>query len=115
MLFGFCPFSSSGGVAALPRTLIIQEEESNLLLNHRAADASAENILLNGRALLAAGVQEELVGVEHIVAEIFVHVSVKRARARLQDRVDIAAAVATLAGVVQRRLHLEFLDGVWVR
>ncbi len=38
-----------------------------------------------------------------------------RARSRLQNRVDVAAAVASLAGVVERRLHLEFLNHVRIR
>ena len=36
-------------------------------------------------------------------------------RTRFQNRIDVPAAVAPLAGVIERRLHLEFLNNVRVR
>src|SRR5205085_10840636 len=49
------------------------------------------------------------------IAEKFVTIAMELARTRLENGIDVPAAVATLAGVVERRLHFEFLDDVWVR
>src|SRR5712692_4117721 len=47
-------------------------------------------------------------------SEKLIGVAVKFAGAGLQNGVDVAAAVAALAGVVQRGLHLELLDDVGI-
>ena len=68
--------------------------------------------MLDDGPRLAAGLLKVFVGVKHIVTEKFVQVSVKILCAGFQNGVDVAPAVASLARVVERSLHLEFLDDV---
>src|SRR5271165_173240 len=105
----------AGRIATLlAGALVVDEEEAEFFLDHGSAEAAAEDVLLHDGAAFACGVEEEVVGVELVVAEEFVGVAVHGAGATLQDGVDVAAAVAALAGVVERGLDLEFLDDVGV-
>ena len=70
-------------------------------MTDRAAEAGAENVLLDQRARLALAIEEEVVGIENVVAEELVGIAVKLATAGFKNGVDIAAAVAALAGVVE--------------
>src|ERR1041385_2081996 len=81
----------------------------------RPADADAEDILLQDGARLTAGIEEIIVGIERVVAEELIGVSVKLAGSGLKNGIDISAAVAALTGVVKRSLHLKFLDDVGIR
>src|SRR6267143_2127634 len=74
----------------------------------------AENILLHRGPREALTVQEEFIGVQNVIAKIFVGISVKFSGAGLEDGVDVAAAVSSLAGVVKRSLNLKLLDDVGV-
>src|SRR5882724_574472 len=100
--------------AALPRALIVEKEKAVFFCADGPAHAATKNVLLYGWARLAIAVQEVLIGIEHVVAEELVHVAVKILGARFEDGVDVAAAVAALAGVVQRSLHLEFLNHIGI-
>ena len=90
--------------AALARALIVDKKEAVFLSSYRSSRAAAKNILFYWRAFLTGGVEEE-----------FVNVPVQLLCARLQNRVDVAASIAPLAGVIQRRLHLKFLNDVGIR
>src|SRR2546430_4723975 len=48
-----------------------------------------------------------VVGVQNVVAEKLISIAVELARAGFEDGVDVASAVAPLAGVVQRCLRSE--------
>src|SRR5262249_24329020 len=72
----------------------------------------AKDVLLDGGARLACGIEEVIVGIQLVVAEIFVGVTMKLARAGPENGIDVAAAVAALAGVIERPLHLKFLNDV---
>ena len=100
--------------ATLASALIVDKEVAKLLLADGTAQAAAKNILLHGRARLALAIQKEFVGVENVVAEKLVGIAVILAGAGLENSVDVAAAVAALAGVVERCLHLEFLNDVGI-
>jgi hypothetical protein len=101
--------------AALARALVIDEEKAELLVDHRAANAAAENVLLHRGTRLAGGVVEVFVGVEDVVSEEFVHIAMDFAGAAAQYGVDVAAAVASLGGVVKRSLDFELLDDIRIR
>src|SRR2546425_385649 len=57
-------------------------------------------------------VQEPVAGIEDIVAEELVEVSMVRIGARLQVHLNVAAAVAALRGVIERSLRFELPDGL---
>src|SRR4029077_2231263 len=103
-----------GKAAALPSALVVDEEKAEFVFHHRSAEAAAKNILLHGRTRQAFAIQEEVVGVEDVIAEEFIGVAVKFAGAGLQNGVDVAATVAALAGVIERSLHFELLDDVGI-
>jgi hypothetical protein len=58
---------------------------------------------------------KEFVGIQRVVAEKLIDVAVQLPGAGFQNCVDVASAVAPLAGVVKRSLHPEFLDNIRVR
>src|SRR4029077_6689196 len=91
------------------------EKVSELFFPEGAAEAASENILPDFRTLQAAGVLKKLVGVQHFVAEELVHITVKLPGAGSQNGVDVAAAVASLAGIVEGRLYFELLQHIRVR
>src|SRR5712664_1040579 len=63
--------------AALASALIVHEEEAIFFPADGTAQAGAKDILLDGRTLLASGVQEKLIRVQNVVAEILVDIAVK--------------------------------------
>ena len=67
-----------------------------------------------GRGWLLA-LQKIFVGVQHVVSKIFVDVAVESLGAGTQNGVDVAAAVAALAGVIEGGLDFEFLNNVGIR
>src|SRR6202161_2059060 len=96
--------------AALSRARIVQEEEAKFPAGpNRSSQIATENVLLDHRSRLALLVEEVVVGIEHRVAEKFVSLAVECVGPRLEDGVDVAASVAPLARVIERRLPLEFL------
>src|SRR5207302_11013781 len=94
-------------------SLVIDKEEAHR--TERASEASSENVLLHRGSLLIGTIQEELIRVQHVVAEKLVGVAVETLSPGLQNCVDIAAAVAALAGVVEGSLDFEFFDYVGIR
>src|SRR5262249_866822 len=104
---GIVAFRAGRKSAALTSALAVDAEAAELFLDPRTAEAAAKDVLLDRRTRLAGGVQEVVVGVEHVVAEVFVGVAVQLASAGFQDGIDVAAAIAALAGVIKRRLYLE--------
>ena len=106
---------SWGVAAALARALIVNEEETKLFAwADRAAEAPAENILLDDRTRGTGLIQKVLIGIEGRVSKEFINIAMKLIGAALQDGVNVAAAVAALGGVIQRGLNLEFLHDVRV-
>jgi hypothetical protein len=103
--------SSRRIAATLAGALIVHEEKSELAVGHdRSAQASAEDILLDDGTRRSSLVEKIFVGIENGVAEKLVGVSVEGIGAGFQNGVNVAAAIATLAGVVERGLDFEFLD-----
>ena len=95
--------------------MIIDEEKSQLAARaYRAAQTATENILLNDRTRRSAAFQEIFVRIKHCIAEELISVAVKLERAWFQDRIDVAAAIASLAGVVERSLNFELLYHVGI-
>ncbi len=68
--------------------------------------------MLQRGAWQSGAVQEERVGVEHVVAEKLKRIAMPFIRSRSQNGIDHASAIASLTGIVQARLDLEFLDDV---
>src|SRR5271169_1237073 len=66
-----------GIAAALPRALVIHEKVPELLLYHRSAKASAEDVLNNFGTCQTLAIQEEVVGIQNRVPEIFVSVAME--------------------------------------
>ncbi len=79
-----------------------------------STQACAEDVLLNFGTWRAGLVEKELISVENRVAEELVNISMESVRARFENGIDIAAAVAALAGIVEGSLNLEFLNDVGV-
>src|SRR5713226_3419131 len=100
--------------AALPRALVVHKEKAEFLLYNRPTQTAAKNVLLDCRTLLARGVQEKFVGFQDIVAEELINIAMEFLAAGLQNGVDVSAAIAALAGVVERSLHFEFLNHVGI-
>src|SRR5216684_153091 len=93
------------GAAALPRALIIQVKKAQLCAPaDRPAEVATENVLLD--VYLA---QEVIVGVERGIAEVFPNVAMEVVGSALERGIDIAAAIASLRGVVEAGRNLEFL------
>src|SRR5208282_2170600 len=98
--------------ALLACALVIQEKVAEFLFDHRSAEASTEDVLIDLGTGLTLAIQEEIVGVQNGVAEKLVSVAMELSCARFQNRIDVSAAVSPLAGVVQRSLDLELLNNV---
>ncbi len=100
--------------ALLPRALIIHEEEAQFLTHHGAPEASTENILLQHRPAWPCALRKYSLALRYVVSEKFVSVSMELLGAGPQDGVDVPSTIAALARIVERRLHLEFLNHVRV-
>src|SRR5262249_47885435 len=100
--------------AALASALVVHEKEAGLFSADRSPKACAKNVLLEHRTRLTGGIQEIVVGVQCVVAEELVGVAVELARTGLQYGIDVAAAVASLGGVIKRSLDFEFLNHVGI-
>src|SRR5207244_12081837 len=108
--------SSRGQSAALASPLVVHKKESGLrVFADWTAQTAAENILLYHRAGLTRAIQEILIGIKLVIAEEFVHINLKSLGSGFDDRVYVAAAVATLTGVVEGGLNFEFTNYVDVR
>ena len=92
--------------------MVVHEEKAVFFLPDGPAQAASEDVLFDRGLGLAGSVEEEIVGVEDVVAEVFVDIAMKILCARFQNGVDVAAAVAALARVIERGLDFEFLDDV---
>src|SRR5215204_1243691 len=86
---------------ALARALVRREEEE-LVLHDGAAERAAELFTFEDGARTPGRVEEEIVGVQRVVADEGVDVAVELAPARLRDGLDVAARVAALRRVVER-------------
>src|SRR4029077_17201044 len=105
--------SSRRKPAALARALIIQKEKAVAAFpTDGAPQAPAEDILFDGRAWLVIAIEEEIVGIQHVIAEELEQRAMKVLRATAQDRVDVAAAGTALSRVSKAVLNLEFVDRV---
>src|SRR5207248_1349526 len=74
-----------------------------------------EKILLHCRTGLSFPLEEELVGIERVIAEKFESRAMPICRPAFQNSIDIAAAVASLSRVIEAGLDLEFLHGIRTR
>src|SRR5207247_5449649 len=109
------PLVTGVQTCALP-ILVVHKKESGLrVFADWTAQTAAENILLYHRAGLTRAIQEILIGIKLVIAEEFVHITVKSLGSGFEDRVYVAAAVATLTGVVEGGLNFEFTNYVGVR
>ena len=85
---------------------------------HRAAQAAAENILLDVGTLLGksqvdlAPVQKPFVGVQICIPEELKEATVKFLGAGLEDGVNVAAPIASLGSVIQAGLNFELCNGI---
>ncbi len=88
------------------RALIISEEEKVLHSGNRAAESAAILILAEDRAIHPRAVIEKVVRVEDVVAEEFKRITMIFIAPGLERDLNVAAAVASLRGVIQRGLRL---------
>ncbi len=102
---------SEGIPLAQPKALITEEEEQ-LVLNNRAADVGAELVLGKGSTSYVALVVEEVVGVQHLVAQELVCRTMEAVRARFCREVDHSTGKPAVFRTQVVGLDLEFLDGV---
>ena len=91
------------------RALVRGEEECSIAFDG-AAEQSAEDVALEHGPLDAGRFQERVIGVEGVVAEVFVNSAVKLVRAAARDRLHAAAGAAPERRVVERGLDLELLN-----
>src|SRR5439155_25132693 len=100
------------------RRLVVPEEESpvasvvDLRNNDGAANRGAELVLAEPTLCQAAGVLEEVGGVELIVSDELPGRAVHPVRARLDGGVQHGATGASQLGTEVAGLNLELLDGV---
>ncbi len=83
-------------------SLVIHKEETELRIRpERATKAAAKNVLLHDRARLTLPLQEIFIRVELVVPKELKSIAVKTLRTALQNCIDIPAAVAALAGIIE--------------
>src|SRR5580704_2302768 len=85
-----------------------------LALNDVSADGSAKLVLLQGRPRDSVSIEEKIVGVEDVVAKKFKQCAMELVASRFGHHVDVAAGASPVGGVIQTRLHFEFLDGIGI-
>src|SRR5258708_26245803 len=83
-------------------------------LSQSDPETTAKDVLLNRGAIKSGAIQEILIGVQNIISEKFIDITMKISASRLQNCVNVSAAVANLRSVVQGGLHLELLDHVGI-
>ena len=81
----------------------------------RTADGVAEIVPAQRRTLNAAGIIEEVVCLEDIIAEKFVGIAVEGTSSRFCHHIDLRGGGATEFGVVLSPQDLEFFDSVHAR
>src|SRR5579859_4859777 len=96
---------------AQPKALVSAEEEQ-LVVNDRPSPVDAKLILGKGRTLYAISVVEEIVCVQHLVANELVKRTVVLVRARFGREVDNSAGKPAIFRTQVVGLDFEFLDGV---
>ena len=101
--------------AALARSLVVHEKIAKFFLDHRAAKANAKNVLLHRRTIKASPIQKEIIRIQHVIAEKLVCITMKCLGTGLENGIYVAAAIAPLAGIVERGLHLEFTNYIRIR
>ena len=102
---------SDGTSLALPKALVAGEEEQ-LVLYNRAADVGAKLVLGKRRDLRPALVGEEVVRVQHFIAQELVCGTMERVGARLGNEVDDSAGKSAVFRAQIVGLDFEFLDGI---
>ena len=78
------------------------------------SERNSELVLFEDRARLARLVQEEIIGVENLVAQELKNGSVKVVASGSCNKTDIGAPVAAKPSIVKRGLNLKFLNAVRV-
>ena len=107
-----------GGAGPAAGAFIVAEEEGLVLAVvdlgdlYRATEGKAELILLERLTLRAAGIGEEVVGVELFVAQKLPGAAVQSVGTRFRSGADNPAGGPAILGAETAGLHLEFLDGV---
>ena len=100
----------AGDTSLPPKALIVQKKESAVLHN-RAAQRASKLVQMQARFGERCLVKE-VAGVEHIVAEEFIHRSMQLVGARLGDQVDHGAGVAPIFRGERVGLNFELLNGI---
>ena len=80
--------------------------------DQRPTRVGAELILREGRPLLPGLVQEEIVCIQHLVAQVFIRLPVQPVAARFRAQVDDAARKLTPIRSEIAGLHFELLNGI---
>ena len=94
-----CSRLACGKAVYLARSLI-GPEEKQLVFADRTAEGKSELVLFEDRARLTRLVQEEIIGVENLVAQELKEGSVKRVTSGFCNQTDASATVATKSCVV---------------
>src|SRR5258708_16069499 len=98
----------------MTRPRIVSEDITQFWGSHqRAADAPAKDILFQFWPGLSGPVDEEVVGIKHVVSEKLESIPVPFLRASSQDGVDVSAAIPTLASIVTTAPHPSLLAHAW--
>ena len=80
----------------------------------RTSKGKSELVLLQGRARPAHPFQEEIVGIQDIIAEELENRTVIGVRSRLGDDANIGTAIASVSGIVQSCLYFKLLKGIGI-
>src|SRR5262249_45162736 len=100
--------------AVINVVVLVSSEEKNLVLDQRAAGASARIVVLkrDAEAARGVGVARVGIGVEAFVAEVIEGLTVKLIRAAAQTQVDATAGSSAVLGRELIGDHLDLFDGV---
>jgi len=91
--------------------LIISEKKGGVLADW-AAEGETKLILFDYRPGLAVTLQEEIIGVESIIAEKLPQIAVQMIASGLAHNLHVGASAAPVICVIHTGLHFEFGDRV---
>ncbi len=109
---GECRNDRAGKPVQLTRALVGSKEERILHRPHGATHTSAKLILAQQAARYTLLVEEEVVGIQILIAEEFIQLPVILLAAALGDHVHISAGRLSLRSIIQAGLHAKLFDRI---
>src|SRR5215510_4199497 len=89
---------------------LVRAEEKQAVMFDWTTEQSAEDVTLEHGPLHAGRLQERIIGVERVIAEVFIYSSMKIIGTAESDRLHAATGTAPERRIVKRGLDLELLN-----